>query len=572
MHVTVHELLRRPLGSSQRALYKSMGFADEDLARPIVGIANAHSTIVPGHFNLAAVTAAVREGIAQAGGTAVEFGVPGICDGLADHHRGALYTLPSREIVAASVEMIVRGHALDGIVLVGSCDKIVPGMLMAAARVDVPAVVIVGGPAEGGAEFHGQAADSSSPDDAVPLVQSGAIDEADFLALENGCQPGCGSCAYLGTANSMCCAAEAMGMSLPGSATIPATAAARIRAARATGNAIVRLINDGVSTRDILTPGNLANAVRTMAAIGGSTNTVLHLLAIAQEAGAPLTIDDFADLWGSTPQVARVNPAGPATVPDFHRAGGVPAVMREILPLLDREGLSVSGRTVAENLTAGSEAYAGAVDRRIVRTADEPWHAGGGLAVLRGNLAPATCITRPAAYPAGLEVFRGQARCFDSETDANEAIIGGAIEPGTVLVIRYMGPCGGPGMPEMYAPMKYLAARGLSDTAAIVTDGRFSGTNNGCFVGHVSPEAARGGPIALVCDGDVITIDVPRGVLRLELGDDELSDRRTRWVPPRAKPVDGLLALYARLAGPAERGALMEVATLDDRQEGGHAS
>jgi dihydroxy-acid dehydratase len=534
-----------------------MGHTDDDLERPIVGLANAYSTLVPGHANLRSVAAAVRRGIERAGGTAVEFGVPGICDGLADHHDGAHYTLPSREIIAAAVEMMVQGHSLDGVVLLGSCDKIVPGMLMAAARLDVPAIMIVGGPAEGGVEFQGHASDSSSPDDAVALLQSGEIDEAAFVALENGCQPGCGSCAYLGTANSMCCAAEAMGMSLPGSATIPATDAARLHAGEATGEQIVRLVEEGDGARSIITPAAIRNAVRTMAAIGGSTNTVLHLMAIAREAGHALTIDEFASLWSTTPQIARMNPAGPATVPDFHRAGGVPTVMREIRSLLDCSTRTVTGRRLGDELTAARLPAPGS---EIVRRLDDPWLTGGGLAVVRGNLAPDSGITRPAAFPAGMLAFTGRALCFDTEQSANEAILGGRVEPGTVIVIRYVGPRGGPGMPEMYAPMKYLAAKGLGASAAIVSDGRFSGTNNGCFVGHVCPEAALGGPVALVHDGDRITIDARAGSLLLHVDEPELERRRAQWRPrPPQNAAAGMLALYARLAGPADRGALMEL-------------
>lgn len=556
MRATARQMLRRPLGSAQRALYKSMGHDDAALARPIIGVANAYSTLVPGHANLRAVAAAVERGVARAGGTAVEFGVPGICDGLADHHLGAHYPLPSREVVAAAVEMMVRGHALEGLVLLGSCDKIVPGMLMAAARLDVPAIMVVGGPAEGGVEFQGRASDSSSPDDAVALLQCGEMDESAFVALEDGCQPGCGSCAYLGTANSMCCAAEAMGLSLPGSATIPATDAARLRAGEDAGERVVRLVETGVSARRIITRGAVQNAVRTMAAIGGSTNTVLHLMAVAREAGHSLTIDDFAELWSTTPQVARVNPAGPATVPDFHRAGGVPAVMREIRSLLEGDALTVAGVPLHDVLDAAAPTDP---DDPVIRPLDDPWLEGGGLAVLRGNLAPDSGITRPAAFPAGMGSFTGRALCFDSERHANEAILDGRVGPGTVVVIRYVGPRGGPGMPEMYAPMKYLVGRGLAASAAIVTDGRFSGTNNGCFVGHVCPEAALGGPIALVRDGDAITIDVTTGSLVLLVDDDEMARRRAEWRPPPSDaPPPGMLALYARLAGPASRGALLE--------------
>jgi len=552
----IRALLRRPIGSCQRALYKSMGYGDADLERPIVGIANAYSTIVSGHLNLRRVAEHVRLGVAAAGGTSVEFGVPGICDGLADHHRGANYSLPSREVVAAAVEMMVRGHALDGVVLLGSCDKIVPGMLMAAARLDVPAVLLAGGPAEGGVPFRGRASDSSSPDEALPLHQTGEMTDAQFAALEDGCQPGCGSCAYLGTANSMCCAAEALGMSLPGSATIPATDAARLRAARATGEAIVRLVDDRVTARSIITRDAIGNAARAMGAIGGSTNTVLHLMAVAREAGLDIGIDDFAALWRTTPQIARVNPAGPATVPDFHRAGGIPAVLREIRPLLWRSATTVTGRSIAAELDTLAD---GIPDRSIIRSAADPWSEGGGLAILSGDLAPGTAVARPAGIPPSMRRFAGLARCFDDELAANDAILGGSVVPGTVVVIRYMGPRGGPGMPEMYAPMKYLSGRGLADSVAIVTDGRFSGTNNGCFVGHVTPEAARGGPIALVRDGDEIALDVDAGTIELHVDAVELERRRDSLVTPPARPADGYLALYARLAGPADRGALMEM-------------
>jgi len=318
----------------------------------------------------------------------------------------------------------------------------------------------------------------------------------------------------------------------------------------------VRLVETGVSARRIVTRGAVHNAVRTMAAIGGSTNTVLHLMAVAREAGHSLTIDDFAELWSTTPQVARVNPAGPATVPDFHRAGGVPAVMREIRSLLDGDALTVAGVPLHDVLDATAPTDP---DDPVIRPLDDPWLEGGGLAVLRGNLAPDSGITRPAAFPAGMGSFTGRALCFDSERHANEAILDGRVGPGTVVVIRYVGPRGGPGMPEMYAPMKYLVGRGLAASAAIVTDGRFSGTNNGCFVGHVCPEAALGGPIALVRDGDAITIDVTTGSLVLLVDDDEMARRRAEWRPPPSDaPPPGMLALYARLAGPASRGALLE--------------
>lgn len=554
MRASARVLLRRPYGSTQRALYKSMGCGDADLERPIIGLANAYSTLVPGHANLRAVAAAVARGVAHAGGTSVEFGVPGICDGLADRHPGAHYTLPSREVVAAAVEVMVQGHALDGVVLLGSCDKIVPGMLMAAARTDVPALMVVGGPAEGGITFDGRPSDSSSPDDAIARFEAGAMSEAELAAIEDGCMPGCGSCAFLGTANSMCCLAEALGMCPPGSATIPATDAARLASAEAGGEQIVRLVREGLTARRFLTRASLENAARAMAAIGGSTNTVLHLLAIAQDADVPLTIDDVAGLWQTTPQVARVNPAGPATVPEFHRAGGLPAALRQIMALLHGDAPTVSGHTLAENVAA-----APAPDGAIIRPFDTPWSASGGLAVLRGNLAPDTAVSKPAAVPEALRAFSGTARCFDSEAAALAAILAGEIGPGTVLVIRYVGPRGGPGMPEMYLPLRYLCGAGLAESTAVVTDGRFSGANSGLLVGHVSPEAACGGPIALVRDGDRITINSIAGELRLAINDAELARRRADWRPPAPKAAGGFLALYARLAGPAHSGARIEL-------------
>jgi dihydroxy-acid dehydratase len=553
MRQSARDLLRRPHGSTQRALYKSMGFTDADLELPIIGLANAYSTLVPGHANLREVAAAVARGVARAGGTAVEFGVPGICDGLADRHLGAHYTLPSRDVVADAVEVMVEGHALEGVVLLGSCDKIVPGMLMAAVRCDVPAIFVPGGPAEGGVEFDGRPSDSSTPDDAVGRLLSGALSEAEFTALEDACQRGCGSCAFLGTANSMCCVAEALGMSLPGTATIPAGDAARLRSAEESGARIVDLVRDGVTARRIVTGASLENAARAMAAIGGSTNTVLHLMAIAREASVELTIDEFARLWQTTPQVARVSPSGPATVPQFHRAGGLPAALRQVLPLLHGDALTVSGRTLAEDV-----AGAAILDEDIISPAERPWSTEGALAVLRGNLAPDSAVTKPSAVPPELRSFSGTARCFDCEADAVSAILEGAVRPGDALVIRYVGPRGGPGMPEMYVPMRYLYGAGLAGSTALITDGRFSGTNSGLLVGHVCPEAACGGPIAAVRDGDTIVVDIAAGELRLEVAPEELERRLAEWREPPPTVTRGRLGLYARHAGPADRGALLE--------------
>lgn len=546
------ELLKRPEWSMQRALFKSMGYSDYDLSRPLIGVANSWNRLVPGHYNLGLVAEYVKQGISQAGGTPVEFGLIAACDGIANGHAGMHYILPSRELIANDVEIMVEAHRLDGIVLLGSCDKIVPGMLMAAARLNLPAILVAGGPAEGGCEFDGRAADTTSLTEGLAMLQAGKIDRATYDRLEDCASPTCGSCSFLGTANTMCCLAEALGMSLPGSATIPATKAARLRAAQESGRRIVEMVHHGLTAGDILTRQALENAIRLNAAIGGSTNAVLHLLALAYEAGVELTMHDFEECSRTTPHIARINPAAAPNVPDFDAAGGVPAVMCEILPLLHGDALTVSGRTVADNVR-GAEAR----DRRIIRSLAEPWAQGGGLAVLWGNLAPHSAVTKPAAIAPEMHTFTGAARCFDCEEAANQAILDGLVQAGEVVVIRYEGPKGGPGMREMYMAMKLLYGRGLARQTALVTDGRFSGTNSGCFVGHISPEAAEGGPLAAVRDGDRITVDIPNRQLTLHIADDEIRDRLAAWQRPRSKFEKGYLALYARLAESADQGAII---------------
>jgi dihydroxy-acid dehydratase len=529
-----------------------MGYSDYDLDRPLVGIANTWNTLVPGHFNLRLVADYVRQGVYQAGGTPVEFGVIAGCDGIANGHQGMRYILPSREIIANSVEIMAQAHRLDGLVLLGSCDKIVPGLLMAAARLDLPAILVAGGPAEGGCQFDGRAADITSMAEALGMLKAGKIDEQTYVELEDEVAPTCGSCSFLGTANSMCCTAEALGLSLPGSATIPATHSRRLSAAQASGRRIVEMISEGLSARKILDRRGLENAVRLGLALGASTNLVLHLLAVAYEAEVEMGVQVFEELSRTTPQVARMNPAAPPNVPDFHQAGGVPAVMKEILPLLHQEALTVTGKPVAANV-------AGAIKKGsdIIRSLKEPWNQQGGIAVLRGNLAPDSAVAKPAAIKPELRSFTGKAHCFDSEDQANQAILEGAIKPGEVVVIRYEGPRGGPGMPEMATAMKLLYGRGLALETALITDGRFSGTNNGCFVGHISPEAAAGGPIAAVRDGDVITIDIPNRSLELKVDSGEIEKRLSAWQPPPPRVSNGYLSLYARLAESADKGAII---------------
>lgn len=545
-------ILQRPEWSMTRALYKSMGYTDYDLERPLVGVANSWNRVLPGHYNLRLVSEYVQQGIRQAGGTPVEFGVIGACDGIAQGHEGMHYILPTRDLIANDVEMMVQAHRLDAVVLLGSCDKIVPGMLMAAARLDLPAIMVVGGPMEGGCAFDGRASDTTSITEALGMLKTGRIDLETYLKLEDCAAPTCGSCSFFGTANSMCCVAEALGMCLPGSATIPATHAERLRSAQEAGRQIVWLVEKEITARRILDRRAIENAVRVSAALGASTNVALHIPAIAYEAGIDLDMDVFDRLCSTTPHLAKINPAAPANTPDFHRAGGVPAVMKELLGLLHGDALTVTGKTVAENVSGAT-----IQDLGVIRPMSDPWSQQGGLAVLRGNLAPQTAITKPAAIVPEMHCFTGRARCFDSEEEANEAILQGSVQEGEVVVIRYEGPKGGPGMREMYKAMKLLYGRGLALKTAVITDGRFSGTNNGCFVGHISPEAAEGGPIAVVRDGDVITIDIPARRLHLHVEEREIQSRLSGWKRPKPRFTSGYLALYSRLALSAHKGAVI---------------
>jgi len=535
-----------------RALYKSMGYSDFDLERPLIGIANAWSRVVPGHYNLGLVSDYVKQGIFQAGGTPVEFGVIGACDGIAEGHEGMHYILPTRDLIANDIEMMIQAHCLDALVLLGSCDKIVPGMLMAAARLDIPSIMVVGGPMEGGCEFDNRAADITSLAEGLGMLKAGKIDSETFEKLEDCAGPTCGSCSFFGTANTMCCVAESLGLCLPGSATIPATHADRLRAAQESGRRIVDLLEKGITARQIINNKAIENAIRLSTAVGGSTNVALHIPAIAYEADCEIEMELFEKLCRSTPHIAKMNPAAAPNVPDFHYAGGMPAVMKEILSLMHGDALTVTGRTIAENVKDSEIGDSG-----IIRSLDDPWSRESGLAVLKGNLAPNSAITKPAAIAPEMHTFTGHARCFDNEESANEAILEGGIQEGDVVVIRYEGPKGGPGMREMFRALKLLYGRGLALKTALVTDGRFSGTNNGCFVGHISPEAAEGGPLAAVQDGDVITIDIPNRRLHLDVSDEEIKTRLSHWKRPEPKIKKGYLALYSQLAESADKGAII---------------
>jgi dihydroxy-acid dehydratase len=545
--------IERPEWSMNRALYKAMGYSDYDLERPLIGIANSWNRVVPGHYNLNRVSEYVQQGIRQAGGTPVEFGVIAACDGIAQGHVGMHYILPTRDLITNDIEMMVQAHQLDAIVLLGSCDKIVPAMLMAAARLDLPAIMVVGGPMEGGCQFDGRSSDITSLTEGLGMLRTGKIEEAEFMELENCSAPTCGSCSFLGTANTMCCVAEAMGLCLPGSATIPASFAERLRVAQDSGRQIVSLFNNGISARQILDRKGIENGIRISTAIGGSTNTALHIPAIGYEADCDISMDLFEEICRSTPHIAKMNPAAPANVPDFHQAGGIPAVMKEILSLLHGDALTVTAKTVAENVATARNC-----NSDIIKTIEDPWSQGGGLAILRGNLAPNTAITKPAAIHPDMHTFSGTAHCFDCEEDADRAILEGKVKEGEVIVIRYEGPKGGPGMREMYKAMKLLYGRGLALKTALVTDGRFSGTNNGCFVGHISPEAAEGGPLAIVQNGDTITIDIPNRQLKLHLSQKEIQHRLANWQRPEPKVKKGYLALYSRLAESADKGAIIK--------------
>ena len=544
-----------------RATLKSMGFTTEDLKRPVIGIANAWSECVPGHYNLRQVAQRVKDGIYRAGGTPIEFGVIGGCDGMGQGHDGMHYILPSRELIANSIESMAQINLFDGLVLLGSCDKIVPGMLMAAARLDIPCIFLPGGPMEGGVEFDGRQSDQTSSTEAYGMLSAGKITEAEYVALEDTACPGCGSCSYLGTANTMCALAEALGMTLPDGGLAPATSAVRMMMAEETGVKIMELVEKNITARKILTNGTIRNAIKACLAMSGSTNAVMHLTAIAHEAELDIKVlDEFDSLSRTTPQIAKMNPACKYNVIDFYYDGGVPRLMERMQSILETGEMTVTGHTVAENIA--SHKYRYPATGLVVRTMEDPFGFSGGVAVLRGNLAPDTGITKPGAFDKSLHHFEGEAICFDSEEAAEEAILAGKVHDGHVVVIRYEGPKGGPGMREMYKAMKYLYGRGLSKTTALITDGRFSGTNNGCFVGHISPEAAEGGSIAIIHDGDRIVIDIESRQLNLMVPQEEIEARLKAWKRPEPKFKKGWLGLYCKIAASGSEGAVLKFENL----------
>ncbi len=538
-----------------RSLLRALGFTERQLQGPLVGVANSYSQLIPGHVHLNPIARAAMDGVLARGGTPLEFGLPGICDGLAMGHAGMRYSLPSRELVADCIESVAEAHMLDALVLVTNCDKITPGMLMAAARLDLPAILISGGPMVPGCH-DGRPVDLSSVFEAVGAVEAGDMTLAQLKELEQAACPTCGSCAGMFTANSMNCLAEGIGMALPGNGTIPATASRRLRLARESGEAVMTLLESGVTPRSILSPAAFTNALGLDMALGCSTNTVLHLLAVAHEAELAGEVDLglVEQVSARVPHLIKLSPAGPHHLVDLDAVGGIPAVARELLAagLLDGSALTVTGKTLAENLGSGTRLS----PQTIIRPVSNPHSATGGIAVLRGSLAPGGAVVKASAVDASMLRHAGPARVFDDEESAMSAIVAGQITAGDVVVVRYEGPRGGPGMREMLSPTSALAGMGLDREVALITDGRFSGASRGAAIGHVCPEAASGGPIAQVRDGDTITIDIPAGRVDLDVPQEQLRSRATAS-PPVTTSVTGYLARYAALVSAANTGAVL---------------
>ena len=544
-------LMRAP----QRSLLRACGLSSEQIKRPFIGVANSWTEVVPGHVHLNRISAAVKQGIAEAGGQAFEFHTMAICDGLAMGHPGMFASLPSREVVADTVELMAMAHGFDALVLIASCDKIVPGMLMAAARLNLPAIVVTGGPMAAG-DFQGRTVDLITVFEAVAKVSSGQMSEAELTEMEACACPGPGSCAGMFTANTMACVTEALGMSLPGCACALAMDQDKDAIALASGRKIMDLLQMNRRPLDILTPEAFANACRVDLALGGSTNTALHLPAIAHEAGVDFGLKDFDRLARTTPHLANMSPAGPMRMEHLAAAGGVGAVMKRLEKDLALANPAVSGGALADYLPA-SVPECEAFDQPVLHSLADPVHAEGGIAVLSGNLAPEGAVVKQAAVAEHMRVFRGPARCFPGEQAATEAYNRQEIQPGEVIVIRYEGPAGGPGMREMLALTALISGGPLDGKVALITDGRFSGGSRGAVIGHVSPEAAAGGPLALVADGDPILIDIPGRVLALMVEPAELERRRAAWTPPAPRFTRGALARYAELVTSAATGAVL---------------
>lgn len=538
--------------AAHRSLFYAMGYTPEDLQKPLIGVVNSFNEIIPGHAHLRDICEAVKLGISAAGGTPIEVPAIGVCDGIAMGHDGMKFSLASRELIVDSIEAQATAHAFDGLVLIPNCDKIVPGMMMAAARLNIPSVVVSGGPMLPG-RYQGKNLGLSNTFEAAGLFESGKIDAQELDAIEQASCPGCGSCSGLFTANTMNCLTEALGMGLPGNGTVPAayTGGRRMLAKRA-GAAVMKLIEQNLRPRDILTRKAFENAIMVDMAIGGSSNTVLHLPAIAHEAGIELPLSLFDEISAKTPYITKMSPGGQHFITDLNEAGGISAVMNELskLGLIHKDAITVSG-TIGQRID-----HAKVSDHTIIKPADAPYRPTGGIAILGGNLAPDNGVVKESAVTEDMLVFEGPARVFDSEEDAVEAIIGKQIKDGDVVVIRYEGPKGGPGMREMLNPTALITGMGLK--VALLTDGRFSGATRGACIGHVSPEAMDGGPIALLEEGDIIAIDIPKRALNVKLTDEQLAERKANWTQPQPKVTTGYLSRYAKLVSSASKGAVFE--------------
>ena len=537
-----------------RSLFYALGYTDEELERPLIGVVSAFSEIVPGHSHLDKLAQAVKDGVRMAGGTPVLVPAIGVCDGIAMGHTGMKYSLPSRELIADSVETMAMAHCFDGLVLVPNCDKIVPGMLMAAARLNIPSIVVSGGPMLAGRQGQRKVS-LSQMFEAVGSYKAGMIDDTTLDDFTKNTCPGCGSCAGMYTANSMNCLSEAIGMALPGNGTIPAVYSARTQLAKHAGMQVMKLVEQNLCPRDILTPAAFENALATDMALGCSTNSVLHLLAIANEAGVPMDLATINAVSARVPNLCHLAPAGPTHIEDLYAAGGVQAVMKQLADagLLHTDLPTATGKTLGENLVGAENR-----DTNAIRPMDKPYSTTGGIAVLWGNIAKDGCVVKRSAVAPEMLVHEGPARVFDSEDEAIASIYAGQIKPGDVVVIRYEGPKGGPGMREMLNPTSALAGMKLDKTVALITDGRFSGASRGASIGHVSPEAAQGGEIALIEEGDTISIDIPAGKVELKVSDEELERRRANWQAPVPRITTGWLGRYAKLVSSANTGAVLK--------------
>ena len=537
-----------------RSLFYAMGYTKEELDRPLIGVVSAHSEIVPGHFNLDKITEAVKAGVRMAGGTPIMIPAIGVCDGIAMGHAGMKYSLASRELIADSVETMTMAHALDGLVLVPNCDKIVPGMVMAAVRMNIPAVVCSGGAMMPGL-VDNEEVSLSKMFEAVGARKANMIDDAKLFEYETNTCPGCGSCAGMYTANSMNCLCEAVGIALPGNGTLPNVSSGRMQLAKHAGMAIMELVERDIKARDIINTRSIYNAVACDMALGCSSNSVLHLLAIANEAGVDLNMDIFNEISAKVPNLCHLAPAGSTHISDLNRAGGIPAVQAELAKkgLLDLDAMTATGKTLGENIKG---AYV--KDYDLIRPIDHPYSETGGIAVLWGNIAEDGCVVKRSAVDPEMLCHTGPGRVFDSEEDAIATIYAGGIHPGDVVVIRYEGPKGGPGMREMLNPTSALAGMKLDKCVALITDGRFSGASRGASIGHVSPEAAAGGTFGLLQEGDIIEIDIPNHKVNAQVSEEEFAARRAAYVAPAPKVTTGWLSRYAKLVSSANTGAVMK--------------